>query len=1147
MHKAKKPFFTLFWFSSAVLAASTDVSTLYLERSGIEPVFEPTKFSNTKFEKTSRTYPLDKPDKKREEAPRADWKVTLHSDIFFEDTHLVSKKKDPFFSSKKFISFQLQNSGCVVLNPHFLFIDKLSSPSRFCKLDTRIVSQADIPIEKETVFIYENFSPIQEEELDDLFIVESDQKSENPSLKKIRLSFSNFEKKNRLIEESNTLCHAVIKEKSLPLSLLPVPLAKETIWESAKEVYHQKGFVLEEEFNQKHKKISFRIAKNFKVHFCIELHPKDLKNDTLTLLDEYYSYLDASVDSEEPIYIGDKEHYPYYAFIEQENSSQEISSLEPIADGSFNTSLIIEDTKPKTSQTEDLEPIAPHLVSESSPIYLPKSPLNSVNGICSTSPSLPGSNKPSVESSLDSQQFPLFEIPRILLSMIAKNTASIENSLFPLIDKKEKIFFSRYLEPSEKTFFQWANFKSPFPLNPITEPIHLFCEYVADLFHPFEERLNRLFDYFAKKYPLEKSQSCTFSTQSSPIDIHAIPNIVKKSKLSSTPLRSLPLPEAVRNFCHDLITQPLVILPSKPKVQDENEVSNDTLEVANKLECKKPVISSKFVVFHHPLGLSNADLNSNENKLLLPQKTTGLETEIATGIPFYKEPPPQESQQEIPAPYLPHKIAEEKNHLKGLHSSGVFLSHVNILHPGFIKISTQKEALLELFDAKTETLVAEKDRLDILPGQKFRTSISLEHKKMVSFEPIANDFQEKICIEKIEIAILDSPQRKILKNFPQTEISLKEIPSTSKSLAMITGARMLNEQTRKFFASVDFFQDLPYMSEDATEQFFTKASSAALSSKEGYGVEIELELYETVRPSILDQEIVFVLDGSKNTPVEHFAIYKQAILRSLKSLNTDTRFNILVVAKTVEKLFDSSVNVSLDKQILAKRFLEKIESYQGSEAGQLLKTCASLVPPEDDNTLTSVVLMADSVKPQKQLVYLQETKKIVEKNQGNFQLLTFSLTSKDHQDLKFISMIGSGKNHIITSASSFVRKFSSMIRKIKYPYLANLSITPLCEGVEILPHNQLMGPIFLNQPLKFYAVSEKNTPFLLMIQSMCNGKIVRILKEIQPVSNESIRSKMKAEIQLKRAADAFTDYVKKGGRMNLEETNKRLELFDIQL
>lgn len=1175
----KKPFFTLFWMSSALLAASTDVSPLLLEGPRVEPVFEPIEYYTPKFEKTRYTNLLDKlPEKgeipldgtslKREEVSRGDWSVTFHSKLLFEDTHLLSKKRHPFFSSKKFVPFQMQKSGYISLHPHLLFIDKRYSSSHFCKLDPFVVSQADIPIEKETVFIYENFSPLVEEELNDLFILESDYKSENHSLKKISLSLKHLEKKNSLIEESNTPCHAIIKGKILPLPLLPVHLAKETILPLGKEVCHPKGFVLEEELSQKHKQISFRIAKNFKVHFSLELNLKDLKDTPLPLLEEYYSYLDASVDSDEPLFIGDEGEYPYYAFIEQpqiaensstaikhtnffeteqENPPQEISTLEPIRENSLNASLIIEETEPKSIQNEDLEPVTTQLVSKISPINPPNLPVNPVDGICSTPHGIQGNNKASVESSLEDHPFSLLEIPHLLLYMIANNTASNENSFFPQTDKGETIFFFRYLEPSDKTLFRWTNFTYPFPLNPIFQPIHLFCEYVADLFHPFEEKLNRLFDYFATKYPLEKSQSFSLSTKSSPIDMHGLSNTLEKSRLFSTPLLSLPLPKVVRNFCHDFITQPLVVLPTIPELHDENVVSNEPLELADKLESNTPLISSKFVVFHHPLGLSTTDLNSAENKLLLPQKTTGLETKIASGIPFYKELPPQQSQQEIQTLYLPHKIDEEKNHLKVLYSSGVFLTHVNILHPGFIKISTQKEALLELFDAKTETLIADKDRLDLLPGQKFRTSISLEHKKMVSFEPVANDYVEKISIEKIEIAVLDSPQRKILKHFLQSEISLKEIPLTSKSLAMITGARMLNEQTRKFFASVDCFRNLPYLAEDVTEQFFTKATSAALSSKEGYGVEIELELSETARPSILDQEILFVLDGSKNTPVEHFAIYKQAILRSLKSLNTDTRFNILVVAKTVEKLFDSSVSASLDKQILAKRFLEKVESYQGSETGLLLKTCATLVPSEDDNTLTTVALMADSVKPQKQLVYLQETKKIVEKNQGNFQLLTFSLTSKDHQDLQFISMIGSGKNHIITSSTSFVRKFCSMIRKIKYPFLANLSITPLSEGVEILPHSQLIGPIFLNQPLKFYAVCEKNTPFFLLIQSMCDGKIVRILKEIKPISNESIRSKMKAEIQLKRAADAFRDYVKKENRANLEETNKRLELFDIQL
>jgi hypothetical protein len=40
---------------------------------------------------------------------------------------------------------------------------------------------------------------------------------------------------------------------------------------------------------------------------------------------------------------------------------------------------------------------------------------------------------------------------------------------------------------------------------------------------------------------------------------------------------------------------------------------------------------------------------------------------------------------------------------------------------------------------------------------------------------------------------------------------------------------------------------------------------------------------------------------------------------------------------------------------------------------------------------------------------------------------------------------------------------------------------------------------------------------------------------------------MKAEIQLKRAADAFEEYVKKQNRANLDDLNRHLELFDLKL
>lgn len=1179
MRKTKKTFFTIVWLSSSALAGSLEDSPFYTKRPELKPVVEPVVFLYPRLEKSYGIYLSDKPQEKVEISPDgtplnseinhpADWSLTFHSQVFFEDAHLIAKKRHPFFSSKNFIPFEIQKSAYLALISSPSSQNKQCLSSRFSKLFSSTHTTIDTPIEKETIFIYETFSPFEEEEFKDFLLWESEQKSETSSLTKIHLALLPLEKPCKLNEERNIPSHTAFREKGLPISLLPICSISTSFQEPQKEAYSKSNFVAEKEKELKTNKISFRIPKNFKPNFCIELNHKDLKNPSIALFNGYYSYLDASVESEDPMYLGDETPFPYYAFIEQDpitknslpltkhsnsfeieqiDPKENISTKEPTIDAPFNASLEIKNIEPQKIETEYLPTNLTPIYSKNTSTLPPSLFSTPLDVISSQFSEVPRSPKAFLESSFEEKKNLRNSAPNTLLSLLGQPDLLIENSFSSKKEKSLNIFFSKYLEPIDKTLFRWANFSVQFPSNPIYQPIHHFCEYIAELIQPYEEKLNTFFAYFVSKYPLDEGRSYTITAHSTPIDIKQLTHSLEKARLFNSGLLSLSLPKILRDFRDEFSTQASVISPSSIQVQDEKEFPKETLEIADKLESEPSQIVSKFVVFHHPLSLSKTPLNVTDSKPFLPQKSAALEKDIALKTLFFREIPTENMPCEIQTLYLPQKMENEKNHLKVLYSSGLFLTHVNILHPGFIKISAQKEALLQLFDAKTETLLADKDRLDLLPGQKFRTSISLEHKKMVCFEPIPNEFNENFVIEKMEITILDSPQRKIHKHFQNTAINLMEIPSASNSMSIIAGAKMLNDQSRKLFSSIDSLTNLPYLASDASDQFFTKASSTALSSKEGYGIEIELELYESTRPSILDQEILFVLDGSKNTSIGHFGIYKQAIMRSLKSLNNDTRFNILFVGKTVQKLFDSSVSVSQDKQILAKRFLEKIESFQGSETGQLLKTCASLIPQEDDCTLTTVILLADSVKPQKQLTYLQETKKIIEKNKGNFQLLTTSLSTKDQQDLKFISMIGSGKNHIIASESSFVRKFCSMVRKIKYPYLANLSITPLSEGVEILPQNGLVGTIFLNQPLKFYAICEKNTPFILMIQSLCDGKIVKILKEIKPISDESIRSKMKTEIQLKRAADAFKKYVKKENPANLEETNRQLELFDIKL
>jgi len=110
----------------------------------------------------------------------------------------------------------------------------------------------------------------------------------------------------------------------------------------------------------------------------------------------------------------------------------------------------------------------------------------------------------------------------------------------------------------------------------------------------------------------------------------------------------------------------------------------------------------------------------------------------------------------------------------------------------------------------------------------------------------------------------------------------------------------------------------------------------------------------------------------------------------------------------------------------------------------------------------------------------------------------------------------------------------------------NIQITPLGDGVCTLPSKNLSNPVFLNKPFKFYAISNNADPFDILIQAQVDGRIIEVRKELKAVQNESIRSKMKGILDHKKAADAFENFVKNRDLSKLDETNKQLDLFDIQ-
>lgn len=1185
MRIPKRTFITILWISSYSLRAYSTTGEIQLPKESFQPEVEPAVFLLPKSQEIENICLLDRAydeinlGTNNSLSPKEgliDPKSLTAQTFFNKD--VITGESDPEAQIKTYLpssrSTILISEKTLLNEPSKKLLIEVYTTEKSIQRDE--ISHMSIPAPfpqikidfSETIPYQENFPPLEEKEGSQKVLIGRLKSSPNPFLRSFGLFIAHLKEHIHLIDEEHLLpdlfWNSFIDSYEPNFSKDPLLLHLK----APNPEINSTSFILEDEPSIPEKKQGFRIAKNFKSNFWVELDQKDIKKVSLQLKETDCSYLEPTIAFEgpiffiekgEPIWFGGLERAPLTRdkpeikvsnFILEKEPADDLDplNLEPLkSERETQSALILKKEGQNRVKNEDLSIATSSFKSKKSLVAdsaFEASLFEAKTLLIDTTPTPPSTFEP---TTFEEEKLKV-AIPNQLLSSIANHSLK---RIEPSPTLREPFALqgeANYLQSPLQRIFCWARYILELNLDCLKAPIHSFCEYASDWIDPVEEKVSAFLSFLSSKLDVVPSLSFPISVETNIVSLVSTEQKFDKTTSLGPMFLSLGIVEIARTFRLALTAKEAQSsLISREFLQHEVEDEKDIVPLSEKLEKSPSDKGAKFLVFHHPVFLPKERPLSQENKLRTFPKETGFTGFLGTAVENTDQASLLFSPFETVSSYFPSKVPGTRSHLEEIFPNGILLSHIDVLYPGFIKISVQKETLLELFDANTEMLLSDKDRFDFLPGQKFASSITLEHKKKVSCEPLQNEVYSEIVIDKIHVELPVTPQQKILKDFQTNNLKLLDIPSINRSLTSLTGTKMLNQQTCRLYYSIDSFNKIAMLSEDVSKEFQIKASSAALSAKEGYGIEMDLELLETSKPSILDQEILFILDGSRNTPVAHFEIYKTAILRSLKSFSPDTRFNIYFTGKNLTKLFDQPVGISQDKQILAKRFLDQLQSFQGVEQGLLLKTCTDLIPKEDDTKLTSLVLLCDSVKPIKQLTYLDEAKKIVKKNQGNLQIINATMQQKENQDLKFITLIGRGESHIFPSESSFVRKFASMIRQIRYPYLTNLSITPLTDGVEIIPNNQMIHPIFINKTLRFYAVSETNEPFSILIQGMCDGKIFQIRKEIRSISNESIRAKMKQELLQKRAAMGFESYIKKQDASKLDETNKRLELFDIRL
>ncbi len=422
-----------------------------------------------------------------------------------------------------------------------------------------------------------------------------------------------------------------------------------------------------------------------------------------------------------------------------------------------------------------------------------------------------------------------------------------------------------------------------------------------------------------------------------------------------------------------------------------------------------------------------------------------------------------------------------------------------------------------------------------------QTPFPILTKKLEQPDPVFNDWTPVEAADAPNSVkgeeVPDFIQLRLFELFKKPDTSVHTIQSKSNSTLSTAGNRLANEQLKRVDQMIDEFNSLDLTGDNISTQFTAKGVISPLGRNGGYGVEVELSLQERFRPIVIDQDLIFVIDATKNTTRSHFKQYKAGILRSLKSLSPDTKFNIIVIGKRVEKLFDHAMSATNTKLLIAKRFLDQVQSQQPILKTSLIQALTSLVPTVEETPLMTLILLTDALFTKKQPNFSQELKTFIQKNQGNFSLVAASLETPHREQLKFLSLMAHGEYTEFSSESSFVRKFSSMVRTLKYPYMTHLKITALKDGVQIYPSETLSTPLYINKPYRFGATTASCESFEVFIQGLLDGSPVHIRKQINLTINESARAKIKSQIEDKKIAEALEAFIRHPETAQAESPN----------
>ncbi len=234
---------------------------------------------------------------------------------------------------------------------------------------------------------------------------------------------------------------------------------------------------------------------------------------------------------------------------------------------------------------------------------------------------------------------------------------------------------------------------------------------------------------------------------------------------------------------------------------------------------------------------------------------------------------------------------------------------------------------------------------------------------------------------------------------------------------------------------------------------------------------------KTGQGSILNRELIFVIDTSGSMAGTSIGQAKSALQLALTRLKSGDRFNIIQFNSYTSQLFSYPADVSARSLKQARDYVSSLKADGGTEMASAIRS--ALINQSNDLDVRQVVFLTDGSVGNEDALFRE-----IEKHLGESRLFTIGIGSAPNSHfMNRAAKFGRGTHTYIGNIAEVHKKMGELFSKLQSPVLSDIHLRlPSSEAIEIWP--QKIPDLYLGEPL---LVSIKSAALSARIE--VNGKV----------------------------------------------------------